>query len=102
MVHPDFRDLLAEFVRCEVRFVLIGGYAVGHHAKPRATKDMDLLVAGDDRNLFRVSQALEAFGAPGTLEDLLTNKRAAGRDQDRADAALLERVLLRRTPQPES
>ncbi len=43
-LHPDFRDLLAEFVRAGVEFVLvefvlIGGYAVGHHAKPRATKD---------------------------------------------------------------
>lgn len=62
-LHPDFRDLLAEFVRCEVRFVLIGGYAVGHHAKPRATKDMDLLVAGDPDNLARV---LEMIGGRPT------------------------------------
>jgi hypothetical protein len=38
-LHPDFSDLLAEFVRCGVRFVLLGGYAVGLHVKPRATKD---------------------------------------------------------------
>ena len=44
-LHPDFRDLLAEFVRCAVRFAILGGYAVGHHAKPRATKDLDLLGA---------------------------------------------------------
>lgn len=25
-LHPDFSDLLAEFVRCGVRFVLLGGY----------------------------------------------------------------------------
>jgi hypothetical protein len=53
-LHPDFRDLLAEFVRSGVRFVLVGGYAVGHHAKPRATKDLDLLVSGSTDNLARV------------------------------------------------
>jgi hypothetical protein len=26
-LHPDFRDLLAEFVRSGVRFVVVGGYA---------------------------------------------------------------------------
>ena len=62
-LHPDFRDLLAEFVRSGVRFVLIGGYAVGHHAKPRATKDLDLLVSGSADNLARVADALARFGA---------------------------------------
>jgi len=51
-LHPDFRDLLAEFVRAGVRFVVVGGYAVGHHAKPRATKDLDLLVSAIGRVLF--------------------------------------------------
>lgn len=63
-LHPDFRDLLVEFVRCGVRFVLLGGYAVGIHAKPRATKDLDLLVSGEGDNLKRVATALVAFGAP--------------------------------------
>jgi len=63
-LHPDFKDLLAEFVRCAVEFVLIGGYAVGFHVNPRATKDLDLLVAGNAENLERVATALEHFGAP--------------------------------------
>jgi predicted nucleotidyltransferase len=63
-LHPDFKDLLAEFARCAVEFVLIGGYAVGIHVKPRATKDLDLLVAGNEHNLERVATALERFGAP--------------------------------------
>jgi predicted nucleotidyltransferase len=63
-LHPDFRDLLAEFVRFEVSFAILGGYAVGHHAKPRATKDLDLLVSPIHANLSRVAQALAAFGAP--------------------------------------
>lgn len=63
-LHPDFRDLLAEFVRSKVRFVIVGGYAVGHHAKPRATKDLDLLVSPLGGNLERVAEALQRFGAP--------------------------------------
>jgi hypothetical protein len=66
-LHPDFKDLLAEFVRCAVRFAIVGGYAVGHHAKPCATKDLDLLVSGEGDNLERVGAALTAFGAPGNV-----------------------------------
>ena len=150
-LHPDFRDLLAEFARSTVRFVLVGGYAVGHHAKPRAPKDLDLLVSGSSENLARVAVALDRFGAPRSvvdaartmgesdvvymgvepvrvdmmrtadgidtdaviaradrlrigalevpviaLQDLVANKRAAGRARDLADVELLERVLKRR------
>jgi hypothetical protein len=63
-LHPDFSDLLAEFARFEVRYALIGGYAVGIYTKPRATKDLDLLVSGEGDNLTRVAHALAAFGAP--------------------------------------
>jgi hypothetical protein len=66
-LHPDFRDLLAEFVRSGVRFAVVGGYAVGHHAKPRATKDLDLLVSGVGDNLTRVATALDHFGAPASI-----------------------------------
>ena len=62
-LHPDFRDLLAEFAREHVRYAIVGGYAVGHHAKPRATKDLDLLVSPLGDNLERVGRALERFGA---------------------------------------
>jgi predicted nucleotidyltransferase len=66
-LHPDFRDLLAEFARFEVSFVVLGGYAVGHHGRPRATQDLDLLVSGADDNLRRVAEALRAFGAPTSV-----------------------------------
>jgi hypothetical protein len=66
-LHQDFRDLLAEFVRGGVRFALLGGYAVGHHAKPRATKDLDVLVSGEGDNLDRVADALGRFGAPANV-----------------------------------
>jgi hypothetical protein len=152
-LHPDFRDLLAEFAREKVSYAVIGGYAVGHHAKPRATKDLDLLVSPSGDNLERVGRALGQFGAAPNvvaavkklaptevvylgvppvridilrsadgiddvdatlsravratlgdlavpilaLDDLVANKRAAGRPQDLADVALLEKVRGRKS-----
>jgi hypothetical protein len=151
-LHPDFKDLLAEFAQEKVSYAVVGGYAVGHHAKPRATKDLDLLVSPSGDNLERVGRALERFGASPSvvaavrklapteivylgippvrvdilrsadgiddvdatlvravhasfgdltvpilaLDDLVTNKRAAGRPQDLADVALLEKVRGRK------
>jgi predicted nucleotidyltransferase len=65
---PDFRELLEEFEREGVEYVLIGGYAFAFHVQPRATKDLDLLIAGGE-NLQRASRALERFGAPSRVVD---------------------------------
>lgn len=35
---PDFADLLAAFERARVRYLVIGGYAVSVHSRPRFTK----------------------------------------------------------------
>ena len=64
---PDFKDLLAAFAASGVRYLLIGGYAVIFHGRPRATKDMDLLVSLDDANRERLVDALSAFGASPTV-----------------------------------
>jgi hypothetical protein len=40
---PDFRDLLYELSVAEARFLVVGGYAVALHGRPRATKDIDRL-----------------------------------------------------------
>ena len=59
----DFRDIV-ELHRAGARFVVLGGHAVAFHGHPRATKDLDVLVAADDENAKRVYAALAAFGAP--------------------------------------
>jgi predicted nucleotidyltransferase len=66
-LHPDFKDLLAEFARSKVSYAILGGYAVGYYAKPRATKDLDLLLSGADDNLARAATALAVFGAPANV-----------------------------------
>lgn len=74
-LHPDFNDLLAELGRCGVRFAIVGGYAVGHHAKPRATKDLDLLVSGTTENLESLAKALARFGAPQNVVESARHMR---------------------------
>jgi hypothetical protein len=146
-LHPDFCDLLGAFAAAEVEYLLIGGYAVSFHARPRATKDLDLLLGGDPANLARAAGALAEFGAPAnvvracrtlgerevlymgqppvrvdllrsidgvelagvfargvaavigganvrviSVPDLIANKRAANRPQDRLDVAILEQL----------
>ena len=64
MVNRDFRDLFAVFDAHEVRFLVVGGYAVTFHTRPRFTKDIDIWVAPTVENATRVARALLAFGAP--------------------------------------
>ncbi len=41
-----------------------GGYALGVYSEPRATKDLDVLIATDEQNSHSVYESLGAFGAP--------------------------------------
>lgn len=40
----DFREFLESFVAHDVRFLVVGGYALAAHGLPRATGDMDVWV----------------------------------------------------------
>ena len=64
----DFRDLLRAFVDHEVRFLVVGAYALAILGRPRATGDLDLWIEPTAENAARAHAALEAFGAP--LHDL--------------------------------
>lgn len=60
----DFKELLSAFNVHQVKYLVVGGYAVSFHAQPRATKDMDLLIGPDPVNCVAVHAALTEFGAP--------------------------------------
>jgi len=60
----DFREFLSFLNRNKVKYLLLGGWAVGIYGYPRATGDMDVLVAVDDKNLNCLLSALHDFGAP--------------------------------------
>ena len=121
---PDFRELLEELALDAVEFLLIGGYAVAFHGRPRATKDIDIFLEGSPADLgqppLRVDflRSIEGVESAGlfaravdaevdglaikviSLDDLIVNKRAAARPQDILDADFLERVRSASSKEP--
>ena len=71
-MNQDFVDLLRAFIAREVRYLIVGAYALGAHGRPRATGDLDVWVEATPANAARVMSALADFGAPldqVTVED---------------------------------
>ena len=64
MLPKDLKDLLRAFNEHSVRYLVVGGYAFGVHAEPRATKDLDLYIRTDEANGAAVYRALTQYGAP--------------------------------------
>ena len=63
-MNQDFVDLLRAFIAAEVRFLIVGAYALAIHGRPRATGDLDVWIEPTAENAGRVMQALASFGAP--------------------------------------
>ena len=149
MASRDYEEFIAAFNARGVRYLVIGAHAVAFHARPRATKDLDILIEPTPANAQKVLAALRDFfggadlnytvedvmdpdciiqmgvapvridllsaipgcpdfhaawgrgdearfgGVPARyigLKDLIRNKEATDRPQDRADAIVLRRV----------
>ena len=58
----DFEELLKFFASRGVKAVIVGAHAVAYHAKPRYTKDLDLLIEPSRQNAQRILRALADFG----------------------------------------
>ncbi len=63
-INSDFSELFAAFNAAEVRYLVVGAYAVIHYTEPRYTTDLDVWVAGTPENAPRVLASLAQFGAP--------------------------------------
>jgi hypothetical protein len=64
MMPKDLKELLRVFNEHGVKYLVVGGYAFGVYAEPRATKDLDLLIRSDEANSAAVYRALTQYGAP--------------------------------------
>jgi hypothetical protein len=62
--NPHYKELLRLLNESEVRYLIVGGYAVMKYTEPRFTKDLDVWVENSQENSVRVFEALKRFGAP--------------------------------------
>lgn len=63
-LRPDFKDFLRLLNQHQVRYLIVGGYAVMKYTEPFYTKDMDIWVDATPENARLTYQALIEFGAP--------------------------------------
>lgn len=61
-VSKDFEELFESLTAHQVKALIVGGYAVAFHARPRYTKDIDILVEPTPENADRLLAALADFG----------------------------------------
>ena len=59
---PDFSEFLRLLAEHNVRYLLVGGYAVAHHGYVRGTADIDLWVDQSGDNPDRLIAAVREFG----------------------------------------
>jgi len=64
MMPDDLKELLRAFNDHGVKYLIVGGYAFGVHAEPRATKDLDIFIRSDEQNAKAAFRALAQYGAP--------------------------------------
>jgi hypothetical protein len=64
MLNKDYKEMLECLLGENVRFLLVGAYAVAVHGFPRATKDIDFFVWATPDNAANLMRALTKFGAP--------------------------------------
>ncbi len=62
VLNQDFKEFLQSLNDNNVRYLIIGGYALAFHGHPRYTKDLDIWVAMDEDNAARITHALDDFG----------------------------------------
>ena len=76
----NLRQLLSALNAHDVRYLIIGGYAVFVHGQPRMTKDLDIFIESSPTNALAIFKALAEFGAPlneFTVADFANGKTGA-------------------------
>jgi hypothetical protein len=64
MLNEDYKEMLQCLTDENVKFMLVGAYALAAHGYPRATMDIDIWVMPSPDNAAAVICALRRFGAP--------------------------------------
>lgn len=58
----DLREFIELLNARDVRYVIVGAFALAHHGRPRYTGDIDFFVEASPENAERLNQVLEQFG----------------------------------------
>ncbi|HEU5078298.1 MAG TPA: hypothetical protein VFT72_03760 [Opitutaceae bacterium] len=61
-MNKHFREFIELLEKNGVRFLVVGGYAVGFHGFPRYTGDLDVFVAISVANAHKLVQVFSEFG----------------------------------------
>lgn len=64
-INRDFKEFIQSLNGHDVRYLVVGGYAVAYHGHPRYTKHMDVWVWMEPDNADRLLEALNDFGFGG-------------------------------------
>jgi len=78
MLSKDFKEFIALLNKHDVKYLVVGGYAVAIHGYPRYTKDLDVWIALSPGNADKMLMVLNDFGF-GELE--LTSEDFTKSDQ---------------------
>jgi predicted nucleotidyltransferase len=62
VLNRDFREFIALLNATEVKYLVVGGYAVAYHGYPRYTGDLDLWVWANHNNAVQTFNAIQTFG----------------------------------------
>ena len=77
-LQKDLREFVELLNALNVRFLIVGAFAVAHHGYPRYTGDLDIFVEKSNENAQRILSALSRFGFAGVG---LTEEDFASKDQ---------------------
>lgn len=73
----DFKELFELLNANNVRYLMLGGYAVGAYGYPRATNDIDVFVSDDEVNVEKLIRSITQFGFAGPIsQDALSQPRS--------------------------
>lgn len=57
-----YLDVLEQFYKDGVRYLIVGGLAVNLYGVPRVTHDIDVIIATDRENILKINGILKALG----------------------------------------
>lgn len=64
MLNEDYKEMLQILLDNEIKFLVVGAYAMGVYGYPRATGDIDIWVWTSAENSDKIFKSLKQFGAP--------------------------------------